>query len=292
MLANPRVVPRLLLALALAATAAVVLAPGLVPEPRQRGDSFTTPGWFPTETRPSRRGEAVPWSGVLGTDYLGRPFVLVLGRGFSATVRVALVGTAVVAAACIAVGALHGSTRSRGVEGLMAAGNLGVMAVPEAAVLITLAAAWPRTAPAFWVNLSMVSVLVLFAIPTGARLIADRVRAVQRSGFVAASLAYGAGPARVFFHDVWPHLVEDVAWVVAAVLPRFVAVEVGLAYLGVEYRDFEGLGRTLSKSFSNLNDSTASIQLLVTIAAVLWAALLPQLALRLLRVRARQEVAP
>jgi ABC-type dipeptide/oligopeptide/nickel transport system permease subunit len=163
------------------------------------------------------------------------------------------------------------------------------MAVPEAAVLITLAAAWPRTAPALQVNASMVAVLILFAIPAGARLIADRVRAVQRSGFVAAAHAYGATFGYTFRHDVWPHLVEDVAWIVASVLPRFVAVEVGLAYLGVEYRDFEGLGRVLSKSFANFNDSTAAFQMLVTIVAILWVALLPQVALRLLGIRARQE---
>jgi peptide/nickel transport system permease protein len=191
---------------------------------------------------------------------------------------------------CLVVGVAHGSVRSRGLEGVLAAGNLGVMAVPEAAVLITLATAWPRLAPALWVNASMVAVLVAFAIPTGARLIADRVRAVGRSGFVAASRAYGASPAYTFRHDVWPHLTEDVVWVVASVLPRFVAVEVGLAYLGVEYRDFEGLGTLLAKSFSNLGVETAVIQMLATIVAILWVALLPQIVLRALGLRVLREV--
>ena len=59
-----------------------------------------------------------------------------------------------------------------------------------------------------------------------------------------------------------------------------------MAYLGVEYRDFEGLGRALTKSFNNLSVGTAVFQMLVTIVVILWVALLPQLVLGALGVRA------
>lgn len=274
----------LMLALVPAAVAlALTVAPDIASKPAgRRGAPFTPPGWY----EPPKTGE---WY-LLGTDYLGRPFVPVLCSATAGTVRIALLGTALVVLGCLVVGVVHGSIRSRGLEGVIAAGNLGVMAVPEAAVLITLATAWPRLAPAVWVNASMIAVLVAFAVPTGARLIADRVRAVGRAGFVAASRAYGASPAYTFRHEVWPHLTEDVAWIVASVLPRFVAVEVGLAYLGVEYRDFEGLGKLLAKSFSNLGVETAVIQMLAVIAVVLWVALLPQIVLRALGVRVLREV--
>ena len=75
-------------------------------------------------------------------------------------------------------------------------------------------------------------------------------------------------------------------------LPRFVAVEVGMAYLGVEYRDFEGLGRALTKSFNNLSVGTAVFQMLVTIVVILWVALLPQFVLRCMGVHASREAAP
>jgi ABC-type dipeptide/oligopeptide/nickel transport system permease subunit len=268
-----------LLLLILATTAVVVFAPEWVGRvPTRRADGFLPPSWY-------RASDDGGWY-ALGTDYLGRPFVPVLVQAIGNTLRIALLGTAAVVVGCVAVGAGHGSTRSRAVEALMGAGNLGVMAVPEIAVLITLAAAWPRTAQPLFVNASMVAVLVLFAIPTGARLIAERVRAVGRSGFVAASRAYGASYGYIFRRDVWPHLIEDVTWITASVLPRFVAVEVGLAYLGVEYRDFEGLGRTLTKGFNNLGVGVAVFQMLVTIVAILWAALLPQATFRLLGLRA------
>lgn len=267
----------------------VVIAVGLIFAPEltdraaaRRVRAFVPPGWY----QAPREGG---WY-LLGTDYLGRPFVPVLCAAAGATVRIALLGTAAAVLGCLIVGVIHGSIRSRGLEGIVAAGNLGVMAVPEAAVLITLATAWPRAAPAVQVNASMIAVLVAFAIPTGARLIAERVRAVGRSGFVSASRAYGASPAYTFRHEVWPHLTEDVAWIVSAILPRFVAVEVGLAYLGVEYRDFEGLGKLLAKSFSNLGVETAVIQMLATIVVVLWVALLPQIVLRSLGVRVLREV--
>jgi hypothetical protein len=58
----------------------------------------------------------------------------------------------------------------------------------------------------------------------------------------------------------------------------------------VEYRDFEGLGKLLSKSFSNLGVETAVIQMLATIVVILWVALLPQIVLRGLGVRVLREV--
>ncbi len=275
---------RVLMLMLVVATIVVVIAPDVVSRvPSRRATSFLAPSWI--EVPPDGAWYA------LGTDYLGRPFVPVLCAAVSGTVRIAVLGTAAVVVGCLVVGVVHGSTRSRGLEALVAAGNLGVMAVPEAAVLITLATAWPRAAPALRVNASMAAVLVAFAVPTGARLIAERVRSVGRAGFVAASRAYGASYLYTFGHDVWPHLIEDLAWIVASVLPRFVAVEVGLAYLGVEYRDFEGLGRALTKSFNNLSVGTAVFQMLVTIAAVVWVALLPQIVLRSLGVRASRETA-
>lgn len=271
--------------ISLGLTIAIVATPETIcPAPPRRAEGFLAPSWY--SPSPDRRFHA------LGTDYLGRAFLPLLCKAMSGTVRIALLGTVAVVAGSLALGVVHGSTRSRGVEALVAAGNLGVMAVPEAAVLITLAATWPRLAPALLVNASMVAVLVLFAIPTGARLIAERVRAVGRTGFVSASRAYGASYPYIFRHDIWPHLIEDVAWITASVLPRFVAIEVGMAYLGVEYRNFEGLGRALAKSFSYFHVGTAVFQMLVTIAAILWVALLPQVLLRLLGVRASRGPVP
>lgn len=264
---------RLLLLAPIAFTALVAVAPdSIVRMPSARADSFLEPSWV----RPAPDGAWYP----LGTDYLGRPFAPVLCRALSGSLRVALTGTAAVVLGCLAVGIVQGSTASRGLEALVGAGTLGLMAVPEAAALVTLATSWPSTAPPWRVNASMVAVLVVFAIPAGARLIAERVRTVGRSGFVAASRSCGATAAHTFRREVWPHLVEDVGWIGATVLPRFVAVEVGLAYLGVEYREFEGLGRVLAKSFANIGVGTAVFQMLVTIAAILWLALLPQLVAR------------
>jgi ABC-type dipeptide/oligopeptide/nickel transport system permease subunit len=275
---------RVLILLLVVLTIAVVIAPEAVSRvPSRRVEGFLTPSWY----------QAAPdgtWY-TLGTDYLGRPFLPVLCAAVSGTVRIALLGTTAVVLGCLIVGVVLGSTQSRSLKALLAAGNLGVMAVPEAAVVITLAVTFPRTAPALQVNASILAALVAFAVPTGARLIAERVRAVRRAGFVAASRAYGASYLYTFCHDVWPHLVEDLAWIVASVLPRFVAIEVGMAFLAVEYRDFEGLGRALTKSFNNLGVGTAIFQMLVTIAAIVWVALLPQFVLQLLGVRTAKEAA-
>lgn len=265
--------------LVLGVTGLVVFFPHWVSSmPRRQAESFLPPAWYSDANSENRY--------VLGTDYLGRSFASVLVTAMSSTTRIALLGTVAVLLGVLLVGAVHGSTQSRALGSLLAAGNVGAMAVPEAAVLITIAAAWPRIAPPWQVNASMVAVLVAFAIPPGARLVAERIRSVNRSGFVAASRACGATYAHTFRYDVWPHLIEDVAWITASVLPRFVAIEVGLSYLGVEYREFDGLGRTLAKSFSNVFDGVAQLQMLVTMMAVLWVALIPQVILRVLGVRA------
>ncbi len=273
------------LALAVIFAVVVVIAPDAVSRRTfQRTEGFLAPSWY----KASPDGA---WY-ALGTDYLGRPFVPVLCQAASATMRIALLGTAAALLGCLVVGVAHGSTRSRGLEALVAAGNLGVMAVPEAAVVITLATAWPRAAPALSVNGSILAVLVAFAVPTGARLIAERVRAVGRTGFAAASRGYGATYSYTFRHEIWPHLHEDLAWIAASSLPRFVAVEIGMAYLGVEYRDFEGLGRLLTKSFNNLVVGTAVFQMLITIVVIVGVALLPQIMLRSLGMRPSREFAP
>lgn len=227
---------------------------------------------------------------LLGTDQEGRSFAVVLLRGMQSSVKVALLGTLAVMVLAIGLGFFQGTTRSRNVERLLAASSLGLLALPEAAVLITLGNAWPRTAEPWRVNLSMVVVLIIFAVPTGARLIAERIRSVNRSGFVEASRGYGAPYLHTFRKDVLPHLGEDLSWIVATVVPRFIAVEIGLAYLGVEYRDFDGLGRALKKSFDYLSVQAAVLQLLATIIAVVWLALLPQAVSRLFRRPEGEEI--
>jgi len=261
-----------------ALTVVVVLAPDLVCRvPAARAEAFLPSTWY----RDSPDGGRY----ALGTDYLGRPFLPVLVHATAQTMRFAALGTFSVLVGCLVIGTVHGSTRSRGLEALVAAGNLGVMAVPEAAVLISLATSWPRTSHPLYVNVSMLAVLVTFAVPPGSRLIAERVRALNRTGFVAASHACGATYGHTLRHEIWPHLVEDVAWIIAWTLPRFLAIEVGMAYLGIECRDFEGLGRLLAKSFSNMSDGTALVQMLATIAVIAWVALVPQALLGLVGIR-------
>ena len=147
-----------LLVAAVLFTALVVLAPDVVARlPSRRAAGFLAPTWY----RPAPDGGSY----ALGTDYLGRPLVPVLCHALAGTLRIAGLGTVAVVLGCLVVGTVHGSARSRGLAALVSAGNLGVMAVPEAAVLIVLAAAWPRAAPPPLVNASMVAVLVVFAVP-------------------------------------------------------------------------------------------------------------------------------
>ena len=99
-----------LVALALApaiASLLLTIAPDLAGKrAARRAAPFTPPSWI----QPAKDGGEY----LLGTDYLGRPFIPVLCSATAGTVRIALLGTGLVMLGCLAVGVIHGSIRSRG----------------------------------------------------------------------------------------------------------------------------------------------------------------------------------
>src|SRR5437879_1341635 len=104
-----RLVRNLVLLVLVALTVVVVAMPERVSRvPARRADGFLPPSWY----RGSNDGQ---WY-ALGTDYLGRPFGPVLCKAMSGTMRIALAGTVAVVIGCVVLGAIHGSTRSRGLE--------------------------------------------------------------------------------------------------------------------------------------------------------------------------------
>ena len=63
--------------------------------PALRTEGFLAPSWY-------QKSPDGAWY-ALGTDYLGRPFVPVLCQATSATLRIALLGTAAVVVGCLIV---------------------------------------------------------------------------------------------------------------------------------------------------------------------------------------------
>jgi ABC-type dipeptide/oligopeptide/nickel transport system permease subunit len=137
-------------------------------------------------------------------------------------------------------------------------------------------------------NVSVLLLLAVLAMPIPARLIASRVRSLKRRLFVKASRTVGAKPLTIFRREILPHLVEDIAWVAALTLPRFVHIEVGLFFLGLGYSDFHGLGELLEDSRVGQAQPGGLTRLGVTIGMIVWLSLIPQIVLRLCGIRVHE----
>jgi ABC-type dipeptide/oligopeptide/nickel transport system permease subunit len=157
------------------------------------------------------------------------------------------------------------------------------MTLPDITLLLTVYAALPRGAGESRITATIVALLVGMWLPPYAKLVASRVRALDNAVFVRFSKMIGAHPLHTIRKDVLPHLREDLAWVLASAFPRFLHVELGLAYVGIDYRA-RGLGRLLKESYEHFSGGPYALQLCIVSATVVWIALLPQLAFRTLGV--------
>jgi ABC-type dipeptide/oligopeptide/nickel transport system permease subunit len=180
-----------------------------------------------------------------------------------------------------------GPARRRLLRGLAVAAAIGVLLSPASATLTAIREVAPalhdRPSPATFewlLNLAILLLLAVLAMPVPSRLIASRVRSLRGRLFVTASRNIGASSPVTFRREMLPHLVEDIAWVAALTFPRFIHIEVGLAYLGLAYRRFDGLGQVLMATYDYRSLPRGMTQLLIVVGVLIWLSLLPQLVLR------------
>lgn len=238
---------------------------------------------------PGRYGAGLKFSTTLadgrwlpfGTDRRGAPFGSTLLDALRASGAAALVGTLAVLLGALTLGTLQASLRSRFGKLAAQALTLCAMAMPDVTLLLTVHASLGRETPGYVVDLIVLGVIGILWVPPTSRLITSRVQALRASQFFLASRSMGATEWYQFRREIAPHLVEDLGWLFASIYPRFLHVELGLAYIGVEYH-FRGVGQLLKSSYESSGANPYMLHLAIASVAAIWLSILPMLVLRTL----------
>lgn len=92
---------------------------------------------------------------------------------------------------------------------------------------------------------SLIGVLAFFGWMGTARLIRGEVLSLREREFVQAARVMGMPTSRILFKELLPNLAAPIIISVSLMLPAFVALEAGLAYLGIGVTDGISWGQTI-----------------------------------------------
>ena len=209
------------LAVVLAAVLAAVLAPQLAPYPP---DEQFFEGL-------SLEGAPLPPNGQfwLGTDLLGRDLLsrLIYGSRTSLLIGVVANGAAVLLGTFL--GILAGYVRGWLGAAIMRLTDL-MMAFPALLLAIALAAIFR---PSLWIVAMVIALVNWVQI---ARVVYTETSSLAEREFIEASRAIGAGPWRILFTHVLPHLVPTMLVWGTLGIATTVLLEATLSFLGVGVR--------------------------------------------------------
>ena len=209
------------LAVVLAAVLAAVLAPQLAPYPP---DEQFFEGL-------SLEGAPLPPNGQfwLGTDLLGRDLLsrLIYGSRTSLLIGVVANGAAVLLGTFL--GILAGYVRGWIGAAIMRLTDL-MMAFPALLLAIALAAIFR---PSLWIVAMVIALVNWVQI---ARVVYTETSSLAEREFIEASRAIGAGPWRILFTHVLPHLVPTMLVWGTLGIATTVLLEATLSFLGVGVR--------------------------------------------------------
>lgn len=97
-------------------------------------------------------------------------------------------------------------------------------------------------------KLALVIVLSMFGWMGTARLIRGEVITLREREFVQAARVIGMPTSRILFKELLPNLAAPIIISVSLMLPTFVALEAGLAFLGIGVTDGVSWGQTILKA--------------------------------------------
>ena len=106
-------------------------------------------------------------------------------------------------------------------------------------------------------KVSLVAVLSLFGWMATARLIRGEVLSLREREFVQAARVMGMPTSRILFKELLPNLAAPIIISVSLMLPAFVTLEAGLAFLGIGVTDGISWGQTILKAHGLLQDLSA-----------------------------------
>ena len=166
---------------------------------------------------------------LLGTDLLGRDLLsrLIYGARTSLVIGIAANGVAVITGT--ALGVLAGYWRGWAGAIIMRATDL-MMAFPALLLAIALAAIFR---PSLWIVAMVIAMVSWVQI---ARVIYTETMALGGQTFVIAARGLGAGPLRILWRHILPHLLPTVLVWATLGIATTVLLEATLSFLGVGVR--------------------------------------------------------
>lgn len=176
----------------------------------------------------------------LGTDELGRDYLLRLAYGGRVSLAVGVLGALLAAAIGAAVGLLAGYAGGRADAALMRLTD-AVIALPLLPLLVVLAAADPAKLglPAGLDQGAaggagrIVLIVALFGWTTTARLVRASVLSLRRRDFVLAARALGAGPLRIALRHLLPNAAGPLVVATTLSVGQVILAESTLSFLGL-----------------------------------------------------------
>ena len=97
-------------------------------------------------------------------------------------------------------------------------------------------------------KVSLVAVLSIFGWMGTARLIRGEVLSLREREFVQAARVMGMPTSRILFKELLPNLAAPIIISISLMLPAFVTLEAGLAFLGIGVTDGISWGQTILKA--------------------------------------------
>ncbi len=174
-------------------------------------------------------GQPLEWPSArhwLGTNDVGQDILSELVYGTRASLTIAVASACASLAIAIVVGTTAGYARGWLDALLMRAVDV-VLALPQRPLMIVLAAYLP---PSLWTTIVVISVL---GWPVPARVLRAQTLAVRIEPYVAAAQQLGAGSGRVIRRHLLPALGPILLATFVGQAGRAVALEAGLAFLGL-----------------------------------------------------------
>lgn len=170
---------------------------------------------------------AVASGHLLGTDELGRDYLVRVMAGIRSSAVVALTVLLVSTTIGACVGLLAGYWPGRVDRTLMRVTD-GVLTLPGLALLLAVAGLMGKGSP---VRLGLV--IAALAWPLPARVVRAHVSSLREREFVQAARAHGASATRIIVRHILPNTIGLIVVHATIVVPAAILAEAGLSFLGL-----------------------------------------------------------
>lgn len=172
----------------------------------------------------------------LGTDDQGRSLNFAIVAGMRTSLLISLSAVALASGVGLVLGLLA-ATGHRWLDVAIVRFAELQQALPPIATALLLGTLWPSAAAGefaragtFWIT---VVPIALAAWPEFALTVRGSAASLRQQDYVAAAVVTGARPATILYRHIWPGVRPAVLTLAACYLPRAIAVEATLSYLGV-----------------------------------------------------------